>query len=346
MPTLISAKQVAEELADVPPHVAQQVARNMSSMVQKFKRSRAFDVSRYTIFTISWAVDPRVLLHHSVYMLSLEGILQSAATWYFTRGVPVKFHGAPVPLKMFYHPETGYRSFASTFPLLMRDGKLWAPYKGGYVPAEIRDDGTIVADDAVKPLPFLRHFTAVATVFRGERFITYYDFLRLGKKPPSTIVKGAYDMAAGPAKNLLSYVPVLKYPLVYIAAGFSDVVSQLLNEMFVGYGWKGMGSIVDIHVEQHFMLDSGRLRTPYPEEFLFADTKSGRGYVLLRPMPVRIWRRDDVVWGAGVAETLQRNVPPYHYTSSDPGNRDVRVELHYLPGVIVRRVPELEYVVG
>ena len=252
-------------------------------------------------------------------------------------------------MKKFIHSETGYHSYAATFPLVEVDNgstiRLYAPYKGIWAPAEIRGGKVVVIDTDrdgfVYDISRARNIIKLLPV-RGDPYEIYYDYLRLGLRPPRSILGYIINEQRGPLKLFFDEVPTLVGRVHYLAAlvsldGVKTEARKLVERRFAGYGYRHMGAILSI---EESILVPGRL--PKPHEFLLAETESGEGYVLLRPLPANFWSPADVVYSFGL-EAVFRNAPPYYYRNTGSGTVQT---LHFLPGTVVSEVPELEYYSG
>jgi len=276
--------------------------------------------------------------------LSFEGILQGLSVQYNLLSLPTK-HGAPIPIKRITDETGRIVGYASTFPLILKcngekeecwegdANQLYVPYKGRYARAEITEDGIKIAEPL--DIKYFDEFLMTTVNFRGNQFAIYYDYLLLGKKPPSSVVDATFNPRRGPLRHLYTPADVLAHDIMYIFATIdngmidgAELIEKMIEEHPGGFGWQGSSMIIDYEIFDYL--------TETPLDFLFAKDKDG--YVLLRPLPVRLWDRDDIVWGYSHAVVPSRVIPPYFIVHNKKYMEQV-----LLPGAVVKKLPYLAY---
>jgi hypothetical protein len=282
------------------------------------------------------------------FFLTIEGFFQGIALEYFARGATVK-HGAPIPIKRVLVANNGKarRMFASTFAILsipVKEGDEFVrhnyiPFLNNFVRAGIDKDGIYVLDD--NDVKTIRDFTMRLGVLRGAPFELYYDYLRLGKKPPTSIFGFVFDERRGPMHNLIRYLDYVVADFMYIF-NFPDIENKdmrrdlltiIYNAPYIrpaGYGYLGFGVIADYVVS---ILNRKQLD---PDRYLFANYND-KYWIALRPIPRDVVDKNWIVAGRLRYRSINPN-PPYYSAS---GAKTPIV--HYLPGVIFREKPDVEW---
>jgi len=340
------------------------LAEHMNALMVRDMRTLEPDyfsilVARYSSLAYRHTHVPNLLF----LAITLEGLLQTIAARVMFQGVPTDA-GAVIPIKRF--EIDGYKSFAATWALLLwsRDEVL-VPYAGeGFVKAKINDYNNAKTLFIVDSVDDVIEFTDPrimerALVYRGDLYSIYYDYTRLGVKPPSSIAIGnsyIFDHQKGPMKLQKTTVYVIKRPLTFIFASVYSVVWRLVdfawrNEFPVSRGDVSVKELLKVlpsigfkkeavleEADEYLCDICGALG---PESFLFAEVDGGKGFIALRPMPVELWKPDEITWSFSFNV---RPTPPYHYGIFGP--RKTPRTLHIIPGSIVARLPKLKYEVG
>lgn len=320
----------------------------LPDLVRAIKRARPGTVwfAKFTIF--GYPLNP-MNTSAAFGLKTIEGFYQGIAVDYFLKGKIVN-HGVPIPIKrVLIHRRNGgtYRVFASTFALISKwdnDEGFYVPFRGGYARATFENGEIVITDD--KPIPITK-LTTRGIVLRNELFQVVYDFYRLGIDPPKKIGHFNIDNKRGPLKNLIKNIEILQGDLLYYFVppdtGDIDVKDhkQLINkllrlklldykEMIGGHGYQGYGVLVN------YMVSDTKKRVP-PENVLFA--RYGEQYVALRPLPKDTIDDKWIVWGGDRHFSALRLNPPYY----NPSYRGKNLVNHYLPGIILRDIPPIEW---
>ncbi len=257
---------------------------------------------------------------------TIEGILERLATHKLFSGV--SSHGAPIPVKRAVLG--GSRVYCASYPILRAGKEYWAPYKALYARAEVSPSGVVI--DSSDTVGF-DYFLSEAGYVRGSLFDIYYDFARLGAQPAKSVDLGSgkfvFDPSRGPLKQRLSTLTVLNADVCYLVAVPRIALKTRLNPLDllrepVGYGWKGLGVLLNVDVAPIECK---------PEAIMTAKTKDG-GAVALRPLPSPPAEPEGPEW-----LILLRDAPPYWLARRS----DKRVGEYVAEGAPLRGIPAAEF---
>jgi len=248
---------------------------------------------------------------------TLDGILAYAGLIYvYKLNRDPNRHGVPIPLTPI---QVAHKfMFATTYPFLQADdGKIYAYCRGKYFRADI-DSGKIYVDESDE-LDLNRISQPVLWTSRVYDNIAEYDYKHTVK-----IAGKAYTVQGkrGPFQNRMIYYINISASLFYIAYGHPTYIRKYLDRpLAIGYNYTNQ--LISAELYEHNI----SIRNIFTAERI-----NGDGYVLLRPIPLKEFRRNEIIKAEYKAVRTQ---PPYYF---DKGKT-----LCIGEGSIVRRKPRIHF---